>query len=97
MQHGLRVVNMRPQALPIAKVFAVNFFEREWGLSINLRQHAVLLLQDRGQLGPKGIHIQEIGHTNADARVFIHVSRADSALRAANLVRAPRLFFHTIK
>ena len=57
----------------VAEVFAVDFFEREGRLSINLCNHAVLLLEYRSEFAPKGIYVEEFSHANADTCVLIHV------------------------
>src|SRR5260370_8283349 len=60
VKHRLCIGNVRAQALPIAKIFAVDFFEREWRLTIDLSDHAVLLLHDIGKLGPARISLYQL-------------------------------------
>ncbi len=49
------------------------------------------------KLGAKGIHVEQISHAYALARVLIHVSWPDAALRAIDLIRASLLFLQAIQ
>src|SRR5712692_7614464 len=97
MELGLRISYVRAHALPIAKVFTVDFFKCEGRLAIDLGDHAVLLLEDGGKFGTEGVYVEQVSHADADTRVFIDVSRGDAALRAADLICSPGFFLEPIK
>ena len=75
----------------------MNFLERERRLTIYLRDHTVLLLQDVRKFGAKGIDVEQIGHADADTCMFIDVGRPDTTLCAINFVRSSRLLLKSIQ
>ena len=66
-------------------------------MAVDLGDHAILLLEDAGKLGTESIYIEQIRHADSNARMFVHISWGDAALRSADLICSPRFFLEAIK
>src|SRR5437667_11620258 len=97
MQHRLCISNMRPQLEPVAEILTVNLLERERQLTVDLGDHAVLLLQDVREFRAKCIDVEQICHTYADTRMFVHIGRDNTTLSAVNLILSSCLFLKSIQ
>ena len=60
-------------------------------------QQEVLLLQRRLDLAPQDLLVQQVLHADADARVLVHVARADAAAGGADLVLAELLLVGAVQ
>ena len=91
-----RVADVRLEALGVAEQLVGHLVRVEHADVVALQQE-VLLLQRGLDLAAQDLLVQQVLHADADARVLVHVARADAAAGGADLVLAELLLVGAVQ
>ena len=91
-----RVADVGLEALGVAEQLVGHLVGVEDADVVALQQE-VLLLQRRPDLAPQDLLVEQVLHADADARVLVHVARADAAAGGADLVLAELLLVGAVQ